>query len=234
MIHCIGDSHCLIFNNIKEYCESHYIGIPTATYIKNYLNAIDTIISNVDKEKDYILFTPGEIDCRVFFETRITYYENSGLTGKDLEDNKNNLVIKIVNQYFNILHNRYKEYKLIFWGPVASYREDLMCYYEKVNNQMPDTVKNMPFEEVKKYYHPDPDFFMPGNHTCKERNLITKLFNDELNKICVDNNRIFLTMFYDMIDENMITKYEMTDGIIHLNDGTIPLIIEKFKNKIPI
>ena len=92
-------------------------------------------------------------------------------------------------------------------------------------------MPNMTLTEIKKHFHPSPDFFMPGNHSCIERNKISKIFNEELEKCCVENNRIFLTMFYDMIDENLLTKYEMTDGIIHLNDTVLPMIKNKFKQK---
>lgn len=220
MIHCIGDSHTGIFNSDNNFIV-HYIELATASHIKNHLKIIDDIVSKI-KDEDYILFVMGEIDCRVFLETKISYYENI----KENVD-KNILINKIVNKYFHILNDRYSKYKLIFWGPVASYREDLLSYHESLKNIMP----NMTLTEIKKHFHPSPDFFMPGNHSCIERNEISKIFNEELERCCIKHNKIFLTMFYDMIDENLLTKYEMTDGIIHLNETVLPIIRNKFKEK---
>jgi hypothetical protein len=94
----------------------------------------------------------------------------------------------------------YKDYNISFCGPIGNFREDLISYDG------------------------------PFNGTCYQRNVITKLFNDKLSELCGKNNTPFITVFYDMIDENLLTKIEYTDGNIHLNQNVITLIIDKFKN----
>ena len=148
----------------------------------------------------------GEIDCRVFFETKIEYYKSIS-SSKD----RTEIIESVVNKYFNLLYDVYgKNHKLIFWGPVASY----------------------PNKQSSEYlgFHPDSQFFQPGSYTNKERNELTKIFNERLKQLCDEKDVLFLTMFYDMLDENYNTKAEMTDGIIHLHVDTKPLVMEKFKS----
>lgn len=177
----------------------------------------DLINEKINKEKDYILFSFGEIDCRVFLQTKIEYFQEEYIKNKK---NKKEVIEEVVDKYFNTLTNKYSEYNLIFWGPVASYREDLTEY--KFGNMLDGNDK----------------FFTGGKYTCKQRNEITKIFTERLEILCEKNNIICLTMFYDMVNKNMLTKYEMTDGVIHLNCGTFKkeghidnkeIIIKKFK-----
>ena len=135
MIHCIGDSHTLIFNNLSDFKVHTLWGI-TASHIKNRSDEIDKIIQEIDKN-DYILFVIGEIDCRVFLDTKIQFYLN--LYNEPFESENTEIIIyKLVERYFNFIKNRYSEYNIIFWGPVASYREDLISYHEAMNDPDPE------------------------------------------------------------------------------------------------
>jgi hypothetical protein len=73
MIHCIGDSHVMVFTGVDEIKENndslpffrtHWIGPRTAFNIIDKTDTISRIIKSNVKEGDDILFCFGEIDCR--------------------------------------------------------------------------------------------------------------------------------------------------------------------------
>jgi lysophospholipase L1-like esterase len=224
MIHCIGDSHSCIFsangiqpiwpqlsNDKTPYFKSYRIGPATSTHIKNKKEIIDDIVQKKYNNGDIILFCFGEIDCRIFFKNKIDYYSQNrtvlnklGEWGEMEAKTDEDIISHIVNRYFNWVKENYANYNIAFWGPIASFREDLIDY-----------VKH--------------NIMFTG--TNKERNHITKIFNEKLQKICSENNIPFVTVFYEMINENLVTNIEMTDMNIHLNDNMMPLIIDKFKKE---
>jgi hypothetical protein len=75
----------------------------------------------------------------------------------------------------------------------------------------------------------------PSFGTMVERNEITKEFNDYLKELCENENIPFITLFYDMVDENLNTNTDLLDDWedchIHLSQRAMPLIIEKFKEQ---
>jgi hypothetical protein len=205
MIHIVGDSHTQIFNDLPSFT-IYWLPTITASHVSHRLTEIYSVVEHIPKD-ELVMFSMGEIDCRVFLETKVEYY-------KSLTDSKNTIEIieSVVNRYFNVIKNNFSEtHRIGFWGPVASY-----------------THKVSSSKELG--YHPDMSFFMPGTYSCSERNELTKIFNDRLKVLCDENGFVFMTMFYDMIDENMNTKENMTDGI-HLPGSLQPFIIEKFKEK---
>ena len=205
MIHCIGDSHTHIFN-YSPFFTVHWTPNITASHVVNRLPEIIDIMTTIPPD-DLVMFSMGEIDCRVFFETKIEYY-NTLTNSKD----KVEIIESVVNHYFNTIVDNFGEnHKIGFWGPVVSYTNKI------------DSSRHLGF-------HPDLKFFMPGTYSCSERNGLIKIFNDRLKYLCDEKGLVFLTMFYDMIDENMNTKEEMTDGVIHIPGELQYLVIEKFKN----
>jgi hypothetical protein len=115
------------------------------------------------------------------------------------------VVKECVNVYFETILNYHNiGYKVGIWGPIASWSE-------------------------KKPYVTGPSF-----GTTKERNLVTKLFNQELKELCQQNDLLFTTMFFEMVDSELITNDSYLDDWegchIHLNANSIPIIIQKFKD----
>lgn len=229
-IYCIGDSHTAIFRK-EKYCLTRGLPTPKASHIKNYLHIIDKIIADVDINKDIVLFSFGDTDCRVFVENRLSELEKT--PNIDIEKERVKITKNIVNKYFNALNSKYSKYNLIFWSPLASYREDLL-YKNKIFDNIDTSILSIDDikDKISSKWNIKKEFYIPGNHTCVERNLTVEIFNEELKRLCLENNHKFLTMFHDMIDENKLTIYEMTDGSHHLNDNenTLSIIRDKFKN----
>ena len=90
------------------------------------------------------------------------------------------------------------------WGPISSWSE-------------------------KKPYETGPSF-----GTTQERNHVTKLFNEQLEKLCNENDILFTTMFSDMVDDSLNTDETYLDDWegchIHLNSKSIPIILNKFNS----
>ena len=202
-IHFIGDSHTWIFlenlpdsnnegnkpsqmingcswnnkyDNINLYCNRccQSEGALAYNIDKRYNISIKNIISQIDK-KDYICFMFGEIDCRY----KIFTYSKKHKTSIEEE------TINVVKKYTDFIKNKFKEYKIILWGPHAQHSNPSHPYI-------------------------DCDSF--------NRNKITKIFNEELKKICNLNGWKFISIFDIMIDDNMETdnSYFLPDTI-HLN-----------------
>ena len=116
------------------------------------------------------------------------------------------VVKECVDRYVSVMLN-YKDhgYDIIAWGPIASWHED-------------------------KPYTTGPSY-----GTCFDRNTVTKEFNEYLSEICLKHGIKFVTIFTDMVDENLMTKHEYLDDWggchIHLNQKSLPLIISQFKDK---
>jgi len=75
----------------------------------------------------------------------------------------------------------------------------------------------------------------PSFGTCEERNLITKEFNDYVKSLCDIEGINFITIFYDMVDDNNITKDTFLDDWfechMHLSQRSMPTILDKFKEQ---
>jgi len=75
----------------------------------------------------------------------------------------------------------------------------------------------------------------PSFGSCIERNLVTKEFNRYIEELCDKNNVGFVTIFYDMINENNETNTYYLDTWIgsnmHLSQTSMSIILERFKEK---
>lgn len=215
--HCIGDSHASIFsgnggvqpqwpslaNDTLKYFRSYRIGPATAYNSITKKHIIDSIVVNkVNKDEDRIIFCFGEVDCRVHVKRFMNFNKADMRT----------VVDEIIGRYMTVV-KLYKDngYDVGVWGPIASYPDDNI---EKVHL---DFMLN--YEKVK-------DF-----GTTKERNEIAKYFNDKLKEVCEENDIHFMTIFYDMVDDNLLTDKKYLDYAIHLNDKSVPLIINEFEKK---
>jgi hypothetical protein len=220
--HCIGDSHASFFsgsvnkdnfmvqpqwpsksNDVIPLFRSYRIGPSTAYNLMYKKYILDDIISkSVNKEKDRVVFCFGEVDCRVHVRRFM-----------DINNVIMEVVVnQIVERYMEVI-NFYKNngYDVAVWGPIASFPDE---HIDKVNLDFMIT-----YEKVKDL----------GN--TKERNLITKFFNERLKEECEKNDIDFVTIFYDMVNENLLTNKTYVDKAIHLNRNSIPLMINQFEKK---
>jgi len=98
---------------------------------------------------------------------------------------------KALENYMKFLDYIVNEgYRIIVYGPIASQNDDLGSH---------------------------PEFPRSGSEV--ERNYITLLFNQQLESFCKKRNLGFITLFYDMIDENLRTKNQFTYDGYHINNA---------------
>jgi hypothetical protein len=67
-----------------------------------------------------------------------------------------------------------------------------------------------------------------------ERNHVTKLFNQYLEKKCKENNIVFISIFKEMLNKDGTTNSLYLDDFgtgIHLNQKSMPFILKKLKEK---
>jgi hypothetical protein len=210
MIHCIGDSHSAVFSGKEEmqpvwpersddkmdFFRSYRIGPATAFQLSNKVPIINQIVNTqVNKDEDHIMFCFGEVDIRAHL-IKQTMLNNTTIEHE---------VSKCIENYsLTLLHYKNLGYKVIVWGPIASWHE------------------NKPYDG-------------PSFGTNLERNIATKIFNKEIEKFCEKNNIIFLTIFHDMVNEELQTIELFLDdwsgSHIHLSQRSMSLIVDKFKEK---
>jgi hypothetical protein len=75
----------------------------------------------------------------------------------------------------------------------------------------------------------------PSFGTNKERNMVGFAFNIALEYACIKEGFKFISIFYDMLNEDGTTKEEFLDdweeSHMHLSQRSMPTILEKFKIK---
>lgn len=130
MIHCIGDSHASVFSGKDEmqpiwpersddrlpYFRSYRIGPATAYNLFNKISVINEILeTQVDKEKDTVVFCFGEVDIRAHL------IKQKSLQQRELAD----LVQECVDRYCQALFYFYQQgYKIAVWSPIASWGDE--------------------------------------------------------------------------------------------------------------
>jgi len=76
------------------------------------------------------------------------------------------------------------------------------------------------------------DTYFPKYGTCRERNKITKLFNQYLEDSCKKEDMIFVSIFDKLINKNNITKWKFYCDNAHIGPKAFPLIIKEFEKKV--
>jgi len=210
MIHFIGDSHSSIFSGNYDmqpiWPERANNVLPN---FKSY--RIGPATSYKLNEKEWIILNilnseVNKNDDYVFFCFGEIDCRAHLIKQSEIQSKPIEEVVNdCVNTYFKTILN-YKGigYKMGVWGPIASWSE-------------------------KKPYETGPSF-----GTTQERNYVTKLFNEKLNKLCNENNILFTSMFLDMVDDTLNTDESYLDDWegchIHLNSKSIPVILNKFES----
>jgi hypothetical protein len=209
MIHCVGDSHSSVFSG-KDEMQPIWPerSDDKLSHFKSYRIGPATAYQLENKIPiiDQIAMQVGPNDHLLFcfgeVDIRAHLKKQMDLQGKTIKD----VVKECVDRYIQvILHYKNRGISVIAWGPIATFHED-------------------------KPYTSGPSF-----GTSHERNLITKEFNEYLKELCEKNQIYFVSIFDKMVDENLATKHIYLDDWeachIHLNQKSMPLIIEEFTNK---
>jgi len=75
----------------------------------------------------------------------------------------------------------------------------------------------------------------PSYGTNQERNIVTKLFNDLLQRRCQEIGYDFVSIFYDMLNNDLTTNVDFLEdwqgAHIHLSQRAMPLTLNKFYDK---
>lgn len=121
--------------------------------------------------------------------------------------NQNRTVDDVLSEemeYFfpTFLYLKQNNYKVIGWGG------------------HPSTTKN--------HHDPDPDNPIYGD--CLFRNEISLKWNDLLNEKCIKNNIPFLSIIRDLIYDNGLTDMSYFSDDYHLNQNSMPIVINKLKH----
>jgi hypothetical protein len=209
MIHCIGDSHSAVFSG-EETMQPEWPQI--ASNKLPYFNS----------------------------------YRLGPATAYQLE-NKKHLIDDIINK-----HVKENDSILFCFGEV-DIRAHLMKQMSLQSRTLEDIVKECVdryFDVILSYknknincivwgpiasWHESKRYSGPSFGTCVERNKITKEFNRYVEELCIKNDVHFVTIFYDMINENYETNtYYLDDwngSHMHLSQTSMSIILERFKEK---
>lgn len=209
MIHCIGDSHSAVFSG-EETMQPEW----------------PALASN-----------------------KLPYFKSYRLgpaTAYQLE-NKKHLIDDILSQHYNTGDS------LLFCFGEVDIRAHLIKQMQLQNRNLDDIVKECVdryFKVIIDYknqgincivwgpiasWHESKRYSGPSFGTCVERNLVTKEFNRYIEELCNLHGVGFVTIFYDMINENHETNTYYLDNWngshMHLSQTSMPIIIEAFKQK---
>jgi hypothetical protein len=209
MIHCIGDSHSAVFSG-EETMQPEWplLASNTLPYFKSY--------------------------------------RLGPATAYQLE-NKKHLIDDIINQHYN------EGDSLLFCFGEVDIRAHLIKQMELQNKSVKEIVKECVdryFDVILSYknrgincivwgpiasWHESRQYTGPSFGSCIERNTVTKEFNRYIEKLCSLNNVGFVTIFYDMVNENLETNTYYLDtwpgSNMHLSQTSMPTILERFKEK---
>jgi len=112
---------------------------------------------------------------------------------------------------------------------ITQYLQTIEYYYELLNKKL---IIFLPTAST----HSKPREWVYGTNL--ERNIITKNFNDKLSKLLQEKNILFISIFEEMVDENLNTiqltlenDCPVDDLAIHASKPIMqPIIIHKLKN----
>ncbi len=204
MIHCIGDSHVLVFSgnhavpdsptykDLLPFFRTSWLGSYTAYNIINKKDIIEKVIQSRVEPDDYVMFCFGEIDCRAHL------IRQSEIQIRPLHD---------------IVHECVSRYAKIFEIP-KKYGLQVLIW-----NVPPSSLIDIDEGEYSTY----------GD--CRQRNEVTALFNETLRKYCESENIKFISIFDKLIDEDGLTKGQFFVDEIHLSQEIIPFVLDELEKQ---
>lgn len=211
MIHCIGDSHSAVFSG--EEAMQPCWPEPAANklpHFKSYRIGPATAYQLANKQPiiDSLIQSLdlcGE-DKLMFCFGEVDIRAHLIKQSKLQDRPVIDLVLECVDRYIDAV-KYYKKYGIgiVVWGPIASWCE-------------------------QKQYTGGPSF-----GTNQERNLITCAFNVALQIACTKENFEFVTIFYDMLNDDITTNPDFLDdwegSHMHLSQRAMPTILKTFESK---
>lgn len=211
MIHCIGDSHSAVFSG--EEAMQPCWPEPAANKIEQFNSyrigpATAYQIANKQPIIESLIdsIKLGVDDKLMFCFGEVDIRAHLIKQAKIQDRPVNDLVVECVDRYVNAI-SYYKKYgvKIILWGPIASW-------------------------STTKEYTGGPSF-----GTEQERNWVTFAFNVALQLACVREGFEFVSIFYEMVNDNMTTKPDFLDdwegSHMHLSQRAMPTIINAFAKR---
>lgn len=209
-IHCIGDSHSAVFSGeeVMQPCwpESASNNFPP---FKSYRIGPATAYQIANKQS---IIEPLLDSLDLSLEDKIMFcFGEVDIRAHLIKQSKlqekpvNDLVVECVERYINAL-----------------------SYYKKYGVKIILWGPIATWNDEKKYM--GPSF---GTH--QERNWVTFAFNVALQFACAREGFDYVTIFYDMVSDDMITFPDFLDDWedchIHLSQRSIPTILEAFKKR---
>jgi hypothetical protein len=207
MIHVIGDSHVCFFNGVDGIATQYPENELFKTYrlgapIAYNLSKFNTMY----KAREQIAKILPKISLKdsllfCFGEIDCRYH----IKNQSIKQNKNinEIIIDCVNRYVNAIKElNILNHKVGVWGPIAS------TYLEEICSSKDCWIKGSPLE----------------------RNIISLIFNDCLQKKCKEENIHFISIFKDLILPNNNTNTNYYMDAIHLSQKAMPLITHLFKD----
>jgi hypothetical protein len=141
MIHIIGDSHALTFQDSKKV-ECHWLGAATAYNLwKRHQQIRDIVEQN---QKDEFWFCLGEIDCRIHI---YNYSMKTGVAESVLIEN----TAFVYTQYIKAMFDQYKFE--IMAAPPQGYQENFFDYDFYADRAHRQQITDM-FNDALDYYMP--------------------------------------------------------------------------------
>jgi len=208
MIHCIGDSHTSVFSG-EEVMQPIWPGKSSnlLPFFKTY-RVGPFIAYNIKNKQDYIehvinTITPNSEDKLLFCFGEIDI--RAHFYKQTTIQNKliEDIVINCVDRYL-----------------------DAISYYKKFNL---DIIIYGPIASFTDQRKPTSESY--GDN--KERNHATKLFNERLESKCHDYGFKFVTIFNDMVNQDLTTKGYLLDNWdgshVHLHQNGLPILLKKFE-----
>jgi len=214
MIHCIGDSHVSVFtghDSMPDIWHPKYRSDDKTEYFKTYRLGAATSYQ-LDRKIPMIEHIINEVTIDKEYDSMLFCFGEVDIRAhlikqSEIQEKEIDIVVKeCVDKYFDtIMYFKNTGYKIMVWGPIASWSD-------------------------KAPYTSGPSF-----GTNIERNHVTKIYNEHLDKLCNENDIPFLTIFDKMILEDGTTNEKYLDPWldchIHLVQTAYPLIMEEFKKK---
>ncbi len=199
MIHCIGDSHVLVFtgvDEVKENCDAlpffrtHWLGPQTAYNVMKKAALIEGIVKEQVDKGDSILFCFGEIDCRTHL------VRQAELQGRPLAE----VVKDCVENYVRIFER------------VGRYGHRLIAW-----NVPPSSFGNWSYGDYPTY------------GSCAQRNEATAIFNSLLRKYCERRGAMYISIYSRLLDKDGLPDPLFFMDNIHLSQKVMPFILEELQ-----
>jgi hypothetical protein len=212
VIYCFGNSHVSIFSGqdvmVPIWPDRSTDILPDFRTFRIGPVTAYQAVKHLDRIQDIL----NETDFKREEDTILFVFGEVDIRAHIVEQSKKQdvpaviITKEVVNRYFEALNTmRLLEYNVVVFGCIAGFKL-------KEGGQEPP---------------------WPHSGTCKERNIITKVFNDQLERKCQSVNIPFISVFEEMLksDGETKVKYLDTDGAgCHATTRMLPLILWKFRD----